>query len=80
MGKTVTVRLNEDAYQKIKLAAQADKRTISNFIEYATISHIKSSSFVSDEEMQDILADENLIFNLQKSLKDIEKGHYRVVE
>lgn len=80
MSKIVTVRLDEDVYQTIKSAAQADKRTISNLIEFATVSYLESSSFVSDEEMQAILADKNLIRNLQDSLKDIEEGNYRIVE
>ncbi len=80
MSKTVTVRLDEDVYQTIKSAAQAEKRTISNLIEFATVSYLESSSFVSDEEMQAILEDKNLIRNLQDSLKDIEEGNYRIVE
>ena len=80
MSKTVTVRLNDDVYQTIKSAAQAEKRTISNLIEFATVSYLESSSFVSDEEMQEILADKNLIRNLQDSLKEIEEGNYRIVE
>ena len=80
MSKTVTVRLDEDIYQTIKSAAQAEKRTISNLIEFATVSYLESSSFVSDEEMQEILENKNLIRNLQDSLKDIEEGKYRIVE
>ena len=80
MSKTVSVRLDEDIYQTIKSAAQAEKRTISNLIEFATVSYLESSSFVSDEEMQEILENKNLIRNLQDSLKDIEEGKYRIVE
>ncbi len=80
MSKTVTVRLNDDVYQTIKSAAQAEKRTISNLIEFATVSYLESNSFVSDEEMQEILENKNLIRNLQDSLKDIEEGKYRIVE
>ena len=80
MSKTVTVRLNDDVYQTIKSAAKAEKRTISNLIEFATVSYLENSSFVSDEEMQEILENKNLIRNLQDSLKDIEEGNYRIVE
>lgn len=80
MSKTVTVRLDDDVYQTIKSAAQAEKRTMSNLIEFATVSYLESSSFVSDEEMQETLEDKNLIRNLQDSLKDIEEGNYRIVE
>ncbi len=80
MSKTVTVRLNDDVYQTIKSAAQAEKRTISNLIEFATVSYLESNSFVSDEEMQEILENKNLIRILQDSLKDIEEKKYRIVE
>jgi len=80
MSKTVTVRLNDDVYQTIKSAAQAEKRTISNLIEFATVSYLENSSFVSDEEMQEILENKNLIRILQDSLKDIEEKKYRIVE
>ncbi len=80
MSKTVTVRIDDNVYQTIKSAAQAEKRTISNLIEFATVSYLESSSFVSDEEMQAILEDKNLIRNLQDSLKDVEVGNYRIVE
>jgi len=80
MSKTVTVRLSDDVYQTIKSAAQAEKRTISNLIEFATVSYLENSSFVSDEEMQEILENKNLIRILQDSLKDIEEKKYRIVE
>ncbi len=80
MSKTITVRLDDDVYHTIKSAAQAEKRTISNLVEFATVSYLETSSFVSDEEMQEIQEDKNLIRNLQNSLKDIEKGNYRIVE
>jgi predicted transcriptional regulator len=40
MGKTVTLRLEDDMYNTLKRAADGDRRTISNFIVYATINYI----------------------------------------
>ena len=80
MSKTVTIRLDEDVYQTIKSAAQAEKRTISNLMTYATVSHLESSSFVSDEEMREIEEDRDLNRSLHDSLKDIERGAYRTAE
>lgn len=37
MSKTVTIRLDEESYAKIKAAAQADNRPISNFLETAAL-------------------------------------------
>lgn len=80
MSKTVTIRLDEDVYQTIKSAAQAEKRTISNLMTYAAVSYLESSSFVSDEEMREIAEDTDLIHRLQIALKDVEQGHTRPVE
>ncbi len=80
MSKTVTIRLDEDVYQTIKSAAQAEKRTISNLMTYAAVSYLESSSFVSDEEMRDISEDKDLIHRLQNALKDVEQGNTRPVE
>jgi len=80
MSKTVTVRLDDDVYQTIKSAAEAEKRTISNLVEFATVSYLESNSFVSDEEMQEVLENKDLIRNLQDALKDVERGNYRIVE
>jgi uncharacterized protein (DUF1778 family) len=80
MDKTITVRVDDSTYNKIKAAADSERRTISNFIEYATLSYIENSCFVADEEMKDILEDKDLINNLKQSLEDIKEGKYRIIE
>ena len=65
MGKTITLRIDDDTYNMIRMAASGERRTISNFIEYATISYLSEESFVSDDEMDSILNDQNLIKNLK---------------
>ena len=79
MTKTITIRVDDETYKKIRTAAEAERRTISNFIEYATLSFVENSNFVSDEEMQDILADKALLANLHNALKNIEKGNYNII-
>jgi len=80
VGKTITIRIDDATYQKIKSAAEAEKRTISNFMEYATVAYLENSSFVSDEEMGRIAEDQDLMNRLQQSLQDIKRGKYRIVE
>ena len=80
MGKTITIRIDDDTYKKIKSAAESEKRTISNFMEYATIAYLENSSFVSDEEMIQVAEDHELMNRLQKSMQDIKRGNYRIVE
>jgi hypothetical protein len=79
MAKTITVRVDEVTYNKIKTAADSERRTISNFIENATLAYVENSSFVTDEEMQDIIENKELQNNLKQSIEDIKEGKYRIV-
>ena len=80
MGKTITIRIDDDTYNIIKTAAEGERRSISNFIEYATITYVTEESFVSENEMNEILEDEQLLKALQKGERDIKEGKYRVVD
>jgi predicted transcriptional regulator len=80
MTKTITVRIDDATYNKIKSAADSERRTISNFMEYAALSYVENSCFVADEEMNDVQGDMNLISNLKQSLEDIKEGQYRIVK
>ncbi len=77
--KTVTMRVDDAVYQMIKLAADGQRRNISNFIEYATLQYLTSSQYVSDNEMNEILKDEALVKNLQLGLKEAKDGDYTIV-
>ncbi|MCK9492633.1 MAG: CopG family transcriptional regulator [Sulfurimonas sp.] len=63
--KTVTMRVDDSVYDMIKLAAQGQKRNLSNFIEFATIQYLTSSQFVENEEMAEIMGDKKLVQNLK---------------
>jgi len=80
MNKTITIRIDDETYKKIKSAAESEKRTISNFMEYATIAYLENSNFVSDEEMIQIAGDQELMNRLQQSIQDIKRGDYQIVE
>ncbi len=80
MFKTVTIRLDEDTYQLIRQAARGQMRSISNFIEYATLSYLTEEASVSDEEMDEILADPELISSLKRARSEVSGHNYRVVE
>ena len=80
MGKTITLRIDDDTYDIFKIAAQAQRRTISNFIEYATLSHVTEKAFVDDHEMAEILKNKELVSSLRKAKEDIKKVRYRIVE
>ncbi len=76
MAKTITVRMDETVYDLFKKAADGQKRTISNFIEYATLNYIVNDFSVDDFEMNEILKFET---DIKKGLSDIEAGRYQLI-
>ena len=80
MGKTITLRIDDDTYTLIKKAADGQRRSISNFIEFATVSYLTEDSYISDEEMNEIIMDKELVKNLREAKKDIKDRKYRIVE
>ena len=79
MSKTITLRVDDETYTMFKKAARGDHRTISNFIKYATVSYLTYSSYVSDEEMDEIINDKSLMKSLTQGEKDIKAGKYKIV-
>ena len=77
MAKTITLRIDDSIYNTLKRAADGDRRTMSNFIEYATISYIFNNNIVDDNEMNEILSFER---GLKNGLDDIKHGRYKIVE
>jgi uncharacterized protein (DUF1778 family) len=77
--KTVTMRVDDATYNMIKIAADGQKRNLSNFIEFATIQYLTSSQFVENEEMTEIMSDTELVQNLMNGLDDFKKGDYTIV-
>ncbi len=77
--KTVTMRVDDSIYNMIKLAAQGQKRNLSNFIEFATMQYLTSSQFVDNDEMQEIMDDKELVANLMNGLDDLKNGNYAIV-
>lgn len=80
MAKTITLRLDEKTYDLIRSAAAGERRSISNFIEYATVNYLAGEAFVADTEMEEILNDEELLEELRSGKADIGTGRYTVVE
>jgi len=73
------MRIDDSIYDMIKLAAQGQKRNLSNFIEFATLQYLTSSQFVEQEEMSEILEDKELVKNLMNGLDDFKNGDYTIV-
>ena len=77
--KTLTLRVDDEVYNMIKVASNGAKRNISNFIEYATLQYLASSQYVDSDEMNEILEDKELIKSLNRGLKEAKDGDYTIV-
>ena len=75
--RTITVRIDDSTYDIFKLAADGQKRTISNYLEYATLNYTMNETIVDDIEMNEILKSEE---DIKKGLSDISAGRYRIID
>jgi uncharacterized protein (DUF1778 family) len=73
------MRVDDSIYDMIKLAAEGQKRNLSNFIEFATMQYLTSSQFVENDEMAEIMSDKELVKNLMDGLNDFKNGDYTIV-
>ena len=80
MPKTITIRLDDDTYNLIRSAAEGQMRSIANYVEYATISHLTEEAFVPDDEMEQIISDSELVQTLKKARTDVKAKRYTVVQ
>ena len=77
MAKTITVRIDDSTYDIFKLAAAGQKRTISNYLEYATLNYTMNEMIVDDIETNEILKYEE---DIKKALSDISAERYRIID
>ncbi len=75
MSKTVTLRIERNLYEKIKEHANSENRTLSNFIETATVKYIEQIELVDKYEMEEIVNNADLLERLQKG--NIDAKHKR---
>jgi len=77
MTKIVTMRINEDVLEKFAEYAKIENRSLSNFIETATLKYINVIEYADDFEMKDILGDEGLTAKLKKGSSDAKNRRGR---
>ena len=65
MVRTVTLRLEQDAYDELREAAVAERRPLSEFIATAALERVGEAQFVDDGEMAEILNDDALVQTLR---------------
>ena len=76
MAKTITVRVDDSIYNIFKKAAEGQNRTISNYLEYATLNYTVNEVSVDDSEMEEILSFEK---DIKKGLLDITAGRDEII-
>ncbi|OQA91999.1 MAG: hypothetical protein BWY26_00568 [Elusimicrobia bacterium ADurb.Bin231] len=79
MYKTITLRLKENDYKKILAGADAENRTISNFITHSTLKQIEESLFVDPIEMAEINSNKQLLKKIRNGHKDTKKMRGRMI-
>lgn len=77
MAKTITVRIDDTVYTILKRAAEGQKRSISNYLEFAALNYTVNEAVVDDDEMKEILAFEK---DIKKGLDDISAGRYEIID
>jgi len=79
MPKTVTLRIDDALLERFKLHAEMENRSISNFIETATLRYIEDAELVNEFEMSEIMNNEKLLRRLKKGSEDARKKRGRFV-
>ena len=75
---TITLRLPEHHYRLFRKLADEENRSLSNFIETATIKHIEASEYADSYEMDEIRNNTSLNRSLRKGHADarLNKGRF----
>jgi len=80
MTKTITLRLQEDKFQRFKQLAEYDNRSISNFIENAALRFIEEEECLDDFENDEILSNKQLMGSIQRGYKESIEGKGKLIE
>jgi predicted transcriptional regulator len=79
VSKTVTLRLDDGVYQRLRALAERDNRPLSNFIETAALRYIEGEQFVDEFEMAEIRGNAGLNRSLKQGHRDAKAGRGRFV-
>ena len=79
MSKTVTLRLKDSVYQRIRTLAERDNRPLSNFIETATLRYLEQEEYVDEFEMLEIRQNQPLRESIERGLEDAGEQRGRFV-
>jgi len=73
VSKTITLRIDDDTYNKFNEYAKQERRSISNLIETLALNKLEENNFMDDFEMEEII-------NNQELMKKLNQGHKAVMQ
>jgi predicted CopG family antitoxin len=80
MPKTITLRVADEVYEKFAAAAKAERRPLANLIETLALRKLDEDIFVDQIEMDEILADSELMRRLERGTSQAGKQQGSFVE
>ena len=80
MTKKITLRLQEDKYERFKQMAEFDNCSISNFIENAALRFIEEEEYLDDFENEEILSNKELMGTIQRGYEESIEGKGKLIE
>lgn len=77
MSRSVTIRLNDDVYNKFYEIAAEEHRSVSNLIETFALKKLEEALFTNTFETSEIASNKTLLTRLKKGHQDAirKKGH-----
>ena len=79
MSRTVTLRLKDSVYERLRTLAERDNRPLSNFIETATLRYLEQEEYIDDFEMLEIRENRPLNESIGRGLADAKERRGRYV-
>ena len=80
MTKAITLRLQENKYQRFKQLAECDNRSISNFIENAALRFLEEEEYLDDYENDEILSNKELMSSIQRGYMQSLEAKGKLIE
>ncbi|MFA6111208.1 MAG: CopG family transcriptional regulator [Candidatus Latescibacterota bacterium] len=79
MGKTVTLRVSQSAYEMFRVMAERENRPLSNFIETAALRYMEEHLTLDEYERAEIVGNQELSASLRQGHEDARARRGRFV-
>lgn len=78
MSRTVTLRLKDSVYERLRGHAERESRSLSNFIETAVLRYLEQVEHIDELEMEEIRWNQALKESITRGLEDAgeRRGRY----